>query len=349
MKLFEKKKDGNRRNFYFCGKRFLSYKKGKAQPLKIQEAKEKTPFEIYEYIKKYQYVLDKPVETKESVESDYVWQYWGQGEEQAPELVKACFASVKKYCPDKNIIVLNDENVKDYIDIPDFIQDKLQKGIISRTHFSDYLRTCLLAKYGGTWIDATVYLTDSIPQEIENSDFFVFKPLAYSECKKVPSMKMLKLLERIPTYLSPFLCLSSWFIHSKSHNIILEKTKNLMEVYWSKEDSLFDYFLFHYFVTLAVLNDADCKKMYESMPNLANRNPHLLQNVLLDIYDEELFDELKGLSKIHKLTYRKNEGDDYTFVDKITDIAETTARVGGGGNSLVVCSFFNLRRQRRAS
>lgn len=27
MKLLEKKKDGNRRNFYFCGKRFLSYRK----------------------------------------------------------------------------------------------------------------------------------------------------------------------------------------------------------------------------------------------------------------------------------------------------------------------------------
>ncbi len=317
MKIFEKKKDGNRRNFYFCGKRFLSYRKGQDQPPQIKVTTEKTPFEIYEYIKKYQYVLDMPIKTKESVESNYVWQYWGQGEEQAPELVKACFVSVKKYCPNKNIIVLNDENVKDYIDIPDFIQDKLQKGIISRTHFSDYLRTCLLVKYGGTWIDATVYLTDYIPQEIEFSDFFVFKPLAYSECKKVPSLKMLKLLEKIPTYLSSFLCLSSWFIHSKTNNRILELTKLLMEEYWKKEESLYDYFLFHFFFTLVVLNDEKSKKIFEKMPNLANRNPHMLQQVLLDEYDEELFEELKGLSPIHKLTYRKNETNKFTFIDKL--------------------------------
>ena len=319
MKIFEKKKDGNRRIFYFCGKRFLSYRKGQDQPSQIQVPKEKTPFEIYEYIKKYQYVLDMPIETKERVEPNYVWQYWGQGEEQATELVKACFASVKKYCPDKNIIVLNDENVKDYIDIPDFIQDKLQKGIISRTHFSDYLRTCLLVKYGGTWIDATVYLTDKIPDIIDKSDFFVFQPIAYSECKKVPSLKMLKLLEKIPTYLSSFLCLSSWFIHSKTNNRILELTKLLMEEYWKKEESLYDYFLFHFFFTLVVLNDEKSKKIFEKMPNLANRNPHMLQQVLLDEYDEELFEELKGLSPIHKLTYKIKDSDNYTFIDKILE------------------------------
>lgn len=303
MKWFEKK----RSKIPFYGKNFLN------RLLKYK----KTNFEVYEYVKKYSYVLNRPIENKTSQSSNYIWQYWGQGEENAPDLVKACFASVKKYCPDKNIIILNDENVKDYIDIPDFIQEKLNNGIISRTHFSDYLRTCLLVKYGGTWIDATVYLTGKISDEIEKSDFFVFKPLAYSECKKVPSLKMLHLLDRIPTYLSPFLCLSSWFIHSKNNNRILKVTKLLMDEYWKNEKYLYDYFLFHYFFTYAVLNDKTCRKIYETMPNLANRNPHLLQQVLLDKYDEELYEELKGLSSIHKLTYKRNETDIKTFLDQI--------------------------------
>lgn len=317
MKIFERKDEGNRSIFYFCGIKYLSYKKKNKLLEQYPKPIQKTNFEIYEYCKKYQYVLDKPTEEKENLSSNYIWQYWGQGEENAPELVRACFESVKKYCPNKNIIVLNDNNVKDYIDIPDFIQEKLQKGIISRTHFSDYLRTCLLVKYGGTWIDATVYLTDKIPEVIENSDFFVFKPLAYSECKGVPSMKMLKLLDRIPTYLSTFLCLSSWFIHSKSNNRILLLTKLLIEEYWKKEENLYDYFLFHFFFTLVVLNDKKSKRIFETMPNMANRNPHLLQQVLLDEYDEELYNELKELATIHKLTYRKNETNTFTFIDKI--------------------------------
>jgi len=88
-----------------------------------------------------------------------------------------------------------------------------------------------------------------------------------------------------------------------------------MEEYWSKENSLFDYFLFHYFFTLAVLNDEDCKKMYESMPNIGNRNPHLLQQVLLQDFNEQLYDELCHLTSIHKLTYKFSEdASKYTFL-----------------------------------
>lgn len=325
MKIFEKKKDGNRRIFYLLGYKILSYKKKQ----KNNNAR-KTNFEIYEYCKNYQYVLDMPIEKKESKSSDYIWQYWGQGRENAPELVKACFKSVEKYCANKKIVILDDATIKDYIDIPDFIEEKLRQGIIPRAHFSDYLRTCLLLKYGGTWIDATVYLTDKIPDEIENSDFFVFKPIAYSECKKVPSLKMLKLLERIPTYLSPFLCLSNWFIHAETNNRILEIIKRFLEEYWKKENNLVDYFFYHHFFTFAVLNNEECKKIYEAMPNIANRNPHMLQNVLLDEYDEELFKELKELSSVHKLTYRKNDKPVFTFVDKIIEIAKSLDSVGGG-------------------
>ena len=301
MKIFERKKDGNRRSFYFCGKKFLSYKKG---PI------EKNNFEIYDEIKKYSYVLDSKFETQHVQNIDYqncIWQYWGQGVDEAPELVKKCFASVDNCCQHRKIIRLDDSNIDNYIEIPNYMKEKVQAGIMKRAHYADYLRTCLLVKYGGTWIDATVYLTDCIPQEIENSDFFVFKPIAYSECKKVPSMKMLKLLDRIPTYLSSFLCMSNWFIHSKANNRILNLTKSFLEQYWENEQGAFDYFFYHYFVTYAVLNDEKSRLIYEAMPNIANRNPHLMQNVLVDDFDKELFEELKFLSSIHKLTYKQTD------------------------------------------
>ncbi|MBR1399939.1 MAG: capsular polysaccharide synthesis protein [Alphaproteobacteria bacterium] len=314
MKIFrkEKKKNG-RRHIFFMGIKVASYKKklkATASPVIITEPKaekKKTTFEIYDYLKKYSYILDKNFSIEDSKESNYVWQYWGQGIENAPDIVKRCFESVNTYCSDSKIIRLTDDTVENYIELPSFIKEKMKKGIISKTHFSDYLRTCLLAKYGGTWIDATVLLTDKIPNNILNSDFFVFRPIAWSECGFVPSMQMLKLLDKIPTYLGSFLCLSVWFIHTKTNNRILLYTKALLEEYWKNETTLIDYFIFHYFITLCVLNDNGCKKIYETMPNLANRNPHLLQNVLLDKYDEILFSEIKKLSSIHKLTYKKTD------------------------------------------
>lgn len=317
MKIFEKCKDGNRRNCYLFGRKFLSYKKMNSNLENKSENTQNKDFDMYDYCKNYKYVLDSFIDNKEEEQmSDYIWQYWGQGLENAPELVKKCFESVRKCCPNNKVIILDDSNISNFIEIPDYIQEKLDKGIISKTHFSDYVRTCLLVKYGGTWIDATVYLTDIIPSEIVKSDFFVFKPLAYSECRNVPSLKMLKLLNRIPTYLSPFLCLSSWFIHSKPNDRILILTKRCLEEYWFKENTLIDYFLYHYFVTFLILNDKKCREIYETMPNLANRNPHLLQNVLLDQFDKDLFDELKQLSSIHKLTY-KISSDSNTFLEYI--------------------------------
>ncbi|WP_374188006.1 capsular polysaccharide synthesis protein [Streptococcus pneumoniae] len=35
-------------------------------------------------------------------------------------------------------MVLTEENISDYIDIPDYITDKYKKGSISRAHYSDY-------------------------------------------------------------------------------------------------------------------------------------------------------------------------------------------------------------------
>lgn len=96
-------------------------------------------------------------------------------------------------------------------------------------------------------------------------------------------------------------------------------TKILFERYWEKENCLIDYFLYHYFVTFLVLYDKKCTEIFNSMPNIANRNPHLLQNALLDEYEEDLFNEIKGLSSIHKLNFKiKNESTKYTFFDEIS-------------------------------
>ena len=40
------------------------------------------------------------------------------------------------------------------------IVEKWKRGIIGPAHFSDLIRLELLVRYGGYWIDATVYCTD---------------------------------------------------------------------------------------------------------------------------------------------------------------------------------------------
>ena len=103
-----------------------------------------------------------------------IWIYWNKGIEQAPIIVQKCYESVCKHSNQK-IILLNDQNLANYIRLPDYIEKKKDAGQIPMAGYADLMRFALLEHYGGTWIDSTVYLTDPIPDMILNSDFFAVR------------------------------------------------------------------------------------------------------------------------------------------------------------------------------
>lgn len=104
-----------------------------------------------------------------------VFIFGDQGFENAPEIITICQKSVDRFFNREkyNIIRLNRENLIEYIDIPNFII-KLWDNF-SFNHQSDIIRTILLYIYGGIWLDATYYFVSPIPNEIIDSDFFVYK------------------------------------------------------------------------------------------------------------------------------------------------------------------------------
>ena len=52
---------------------------------------------------------------------------------------------------------------------------KKDKGIITRTNYSDLLRLSLLAKHGGMWMDSTFFVTEPILDEYFKVAFMVNK------------------------------------------------------------------------------------------------------------------------------------------------------------------------------
>ena len=64
-----------------------------------------------------------------------------------PEIVKVCYNNLKKYNCGFDVTLLTKENYKDYIELPDFIFDKVSKGLISLTHLTDIARMRLLSLY----------------------------------------------------------------------------------------------------------------------------------------------------------------------------------------------------------
>ena len=96
--------------------------------------------------------------------SNKIWICWFQGIDNAPDLVKSCLKSVKRYFPDKEIILIDETNFLEYVNIPDYIIKKWKKGLISYAHFSDILRLEVLIAHGGLWLDSTVYVSGN-PKE----------------------------------------------------------------------------------------------------------------------------------------------------------------------------------------
>ena len=112
-----------------------------------------------------------------------IWLFWNTGLEQAPEIVRTCYQSVKKYAG-RQVVLLTENNVQNYINMPDYLNEKLKSGALPLAIYTDLMRVALLEHYGGTWMDATILLTDGIPQEILNSDFLCF--IIHSEKLIIP-------------------------------------------------------------------------------------------------------------------------------------------------------------------
>lgn len=105
---------------------------------------------------------------------NHVWTMWWQGEENAPEMVRACWANRKFFLGDDVLWhVITEKNWMRYIELPEMIIKKARKGQISLATLSDVVRSCLLYKHGGIWFDAEVLL-------LRPFDKMIFEEIFYS-------------------------------------------------------------------------------------------------------------------------------------------------------------------------
>lgn len=253
--------------------------------------------------RKYHKVLDSfsYLESLEHKKSNRLWIFWWQGMEQAPALVQCCYKSVKENLKDWEIVLITQDNYRQYVDFPELILDKLEKGQITLTHFSDLLRLELLIRYGGLWLDATVLCTsNNIPPSVLNSDLFVYqaqKPGADGRA----------------------IIMSSWCMYAKTNNIVLMATRDLLYNYWQKNTKMVDYFLLHQFFSIVC---AHFPEEAIKIPPFTNSTPHILLLHLFDRFDEQYWSDLKQMTCFHKLSYKfdnnktKQEGTYYQVVIK---------------------------------
>lgn len=243
--------------------------------------------ELINFDQNYTESEEKMGDTKNS---NIIWICWFQGMENAPQLVKSCYNSLKENLSTKKIIVITTENMDEYINFPEYIITKWQEGAITNTHMTDLLRLELLSKYGGTWIDSTVLCTQkeaNIPDYFFDSELFFFQSLKPGRDGKA-------------TYLS------SWYITAKPHNKIIDATKYLCYIYWKENNKLDDYFLLHDFMSMVL---DFYKEDWDKIIPRDNATPHELLLRIFEKYDNNMWQAITTQTPFHKLSYKFTDED----------------------------------------
>lgn len=240
-----------------------------------QKLEKKYKKKIIEIEKQYQ---EQPIDAERKI-----WICWFQGLNHEPDIVRKCYSSVKENITDREVVLLTEDNYRDYVSFPEAIQAKIDRGIIKGAHLSDLLRLELLQRYGGTWIDATVFCSSKeIPGYMLDSDLFLFQCLKPGRDGQ-PSV------------------ISNWFMTAKPNQKFIYMVRELLYDYWKNNDEVVDYFIFHDFFQMLIERYPE---EWNKVIPFSNSTPHILLLRLFDEYNDTVWNAIMEMSPFHKLTYK---------------------------------------------
>ncbi|HFU3805245.1 TPA: capsular polysaccharide synthesis protein, partial [Streptococcus suis] len=195
-----------------------------------------------------------------------IWICWLQGEEHAPKLVKCCIKSIQDSFPNHTITILTEQNISEFLTLPDHVWNRFHNNEISKTHFSDLLRMNLISQQGGLWIDATVFMTRPINNNFFNFDFN-------------------SLHHDSPSHYGVFSEFwISYFFYAKPNNKLVQYCAQLLNEYTMKYPRFHDYFIMDYCIKKSI-NDCGMMDSLKELP-VIGINRFLLNNIANQISNE---------------------------------------------------------------
>lgn len=212
-----------------------------------------------------------------------VWTLWKQGWNNAPYICKQAL---------KNNIWLNPDWEFNAIDHTSFDYEKLIKEElnvdrtklnISFTAESDLIRLALLKKYGGLWLDSTVFLSQPLNNWLEES---LIDKSFFAVPNKIEDQKI-----------------ELWCIYSGSSNTFIDPWSNEVGRYWA------DRYKPHWYFWLAscFINSLSGRnqRILERYTGFNNKGCHKLQFNIRRSNFRENINQFLISCPIHKLTYKK--------------------------------------------
>lgn len=303
MKKFEYIKHFGFKLFFVKSMRRICINSDSRIAWKINEYNEKIiDKKLLEIITSSELVVKREIwmeKKNDNVSKEPIWIMWYQGIKNAPDIVRCCINSIIMKNPKHEVIIITEDNFKEYVNLPEFILEKFERGIISKPHLADMIRLYLLYAYGGAWIDATVLNCDTISESYFQKEFY---SINFGRKTKDPSHG------RWTTF-----CL-----FAQPGNSLIGDTLDMHYRYWYSQDLAVDYVMFDYFISYLVKKDAEYSKQVNSI-ELNNIDVFTLVDKLNEKYNGEL--PLKDGTILYKLSWKRE------YHKYLPDVGETNYAV----------------------
>ncbi|MBR1736204.1 MAG: hypothetical protein IJ736_04190, partial [Firmicutes bacterium] len=154
---------------------------------------------------------------------------------------------------------------------------------ITLTTFSDIIRSMLIVKYGGIWMDSTVLAHKKIPDYVWELELFSCKGKDY--------------------HFESYSELSLWCIGGSKNSKLCNFLVNAFLYYYRNYDHIRYYLMVDYLMKMALDNNDEVRTLFEKIP-FNNENADRLCPHLMDDYSEEFFNEVVRGTFIQKLSYK---------------------------------------------
>lgn len=195
-----------------------------------------------------------------------IWTMWWQGEDAAPPVVRLCLASMRRHANGAQVCVLDRDNYRQYLTLPEHILQKTQAGQITLTHLSDIIRVQLLSQRGGLWLDSTVFVTRDIPRELFGLPFYSIRlPKGY------------------------YLPNGRWCGYVLGGTgPVFDAVRRMLEEYWKTHSDMVDYLLVDYCLDRCYARLPQARAAIDAVPLFEGGKGELIRNWSGDMRPEQL-------------------------------------------------------------
>ena len=240
-----------------------------------------------------------------------IWMMWWQGIDKLPPIPQACIRSIRKNLPDYEIRIITKDNFHEFLNVDDVIkyldEHTFGKKRLIIQHFSDIIRMRILNKFGGMWLDATMFLSgNNFLNLIKKYKFFTIKLIEFPDNK---------------LFFAPGhgrFCTS--LFASPAGNPLFSFVDECLTYHVNHHSLFLDYFVSEYAIVLGEKHVNFINKLFNDLP-ASNPRMFWLDQQMKKEFCEETWNEIKATTDVFKLNWKipAPVSDKYTFYDFIVN------------------------------